>query len=125
MKASTQYNNFTGTSAADVSDHTSLGELLRTQGLDTERYKPIGAGFYASYENGFYPAIYCVDNQRGTNENPFIIKVAIDASILSKDAFFLLFKRMDVEFTVKATSFREGQRQSEVEYAELEDLLSA
>ena len=45
MKASTQYNDFVGTTAADISDHSNLTDFLNGRGVDTERYEPIGASF--------------------------------------------------------------------------------
>jgi hypothetical protein len=51
MKASTQYNDFIGTSAADISDHSDLNEYLSSRGVDIDRYIAIGASFYAGLNN--------------------------------------------------------------------------
>lgn len=112
LNASTQYNDFIGTSAADISDHIKLKDFLKSKGIDTERYNPIGAGFYAGYASSFHPSILCIDATLGTSENPHLVKIGFDKENFTKDDFFNLFKRMDVEFTLKHTSFREAQRGS-------------
>ena len=42
MKASVQYGDFKGTSAADISDHEDLEAVAEWFGVDTSRYKPVG-----------------------------------------------------------------------------------
>lgn len=63
MKASVQYNDFIGTSAADISDHTNLNEFLASRGVDTDRYNAIGASFYVGYSDFFSASIICIDNE--------------------------------------------------------------
>lgn len=62
MKASTQYNDFEGTAAADISDHSNLTDFLNSRGADTERYDPIGASFYHGYANFFSGSIISTIN---------------------------------------------------------------
>lgn len=45
MKATTQYTDFEGTAAADISDHTDLTKFLQSRGIDTKRYDPIVQNF--------------------------------------------------------------------------------
>ncbi len=75
MKASAHFNDFTGTSAADMSDHSSLKEFLQSRKVDTIRYEPIGASFYHSYSDFFTAYIICVDNDRSEENKPYIVNI--------------------------------------------------
>ena len=95
MKASTQYNDFIGTAAADMSDWIKLDEYLKQKGVDTERYEAIGAEFYHG-ENYFNAYIICKDKQ---SEDPCkAVKISFEKE-LSKEEFFNLFKRFNVIIT--------------------------
>ena len=97
MKAKVQYNDFVGTAAADISDHTNLTIFLQSRGVDMERYNAIGAKFYSG-ERGFFSAsIICIDKNCGEGENP-IIEITFESDI-SRDEFFSLFKRFSVIIT--------------------------
>lgn len=98
MKASVQYNDFKGTSAADISDHTTLKKFIENRGVDTERYKAIGAEFYAGYSDFFTASVICEDNELSTDEKKFIVSISFENE-LTKDDFFELFKRFNVVIT--------------------------
>ena len=51
MKASTQYNDYKGTAAADVSDYLFIRDYLKDRGVDIERYEPVGFELYTGYSN--------------------------------------------------------------------------
>ena len=53
MKASTQYNDFIGTEAADISDHSNLKDFLNSRRGETDRFEPVGAIFYHGYADFF------------------------------------------------------------------------
>jgi len=80
MKASVQYNDFIGTAAADISDHTSLNEFLGSRGVDLVRYNAIGARFYASYNDGFRASIICIDNQKSSEKGRYIVSLSFEES---------------------------------------------
>lgn len=98
MKASTQYNDFIGTAAADISDHSNLTDFLSSRGVDIERYEPIGASFYNGYADFFNGSIICIDNQQSTNNNPYIVKIHFNTEFTHEE-FFNLFKRFNAVVT--------------------------
>jgi hypothetical protein len=100
MIASVQYNDFIGTSAADISDHTNLNEFLASRGVDTARYDAVGASFYAGYSNYFSASIICVDREQSTENKRYIVKIGFEVEI-DKDEFFELFKRFNVVISDK------------------------
>lgn len=46
LKASVNYGDYEGTAAADRHDHSSLKELAKKYGVDTERYFVFGVNFH-------------------------------------------------------------------------------
>ncbi|MFV5691928.1 hypothetical protein ACM55K_07890 [Flavobacterium sp. LT1R49] len=98
MKADVQYNDYIGTSAADISDHTDLDKFLTERGVDTERYESFGASFYSGYSDFFTASIICRDKLKTTEIKPYIVEFDFD---ITKDEFFELFKRFHVVITEK------------------------
>lgn len=113
MKASVQYNDFIGTSAADISDHTNLNEFLASRGVDTERYDAIGASFYAGYSDFFSASIICIDKEQSTQEKKHIVKIGFEAEF-NKDEFFDLFKRFDVVISKKYDGYQDQEIDEEI-----------
>ncbi|KUL29918.1 hypothetical protein [Chlorobium limicola] len=113
MKASVQYNDFVGTAAADISDHTSLNEFLGSRGVDLDRYNAIGSRFYANYNDGFRASIICVDNQKSSEKEKYIVSLSFEEPF-DKDEFFDLFKRFEVLITVKNDSYQDQEINDEV-----------
>lgn len=113
MKASVQYNDFIGTSAADISDHTNLNEFLATRGVDINRYDAIGASFYAGYSDFFSASIICIDKEQSTEEKKHIVKIGFEAEF-DKDEFFDLFKRFDVVISKKYGGYQEQEIDEEI-----------
>jgi hypothetical protein len=113
MKASVQYNDFIGTSAADISDHTNLNEFLATRGVDTKRYDAIGASFYAGYSDFFSASIICIDKEQSTEEKKHIVKIRFEAEF-DKDEFFDLFKRFEVVISKKYDGYQEQEIDEEI-----------
>lgn len=95
MKAKVQYDDFTGTSAADISDHTNLNKFLGSRGVNTDRYVAIGASFYAWYDDFFSPSIICIDKEQSNEEKKHIVKIGFESGF-NKQEFFGLFKRFEV-----------------------------
>lgn len=89
--ASVQYNDFKGTSAADISDHTNLKEFLKSKGVNTDRFNPIGAAFYKGYSDFSSASFICEDI-----ESSKLIRLHIHE--VTQEEFFNLFKRLDVVF---------------------------
>lgn len=108
-KASVQYNDFKGTSAADISDHTNLVEFLRSKGVNTDKYKPIGAAFYQGYSTFSSASFICEDT-----ENSKLIRLYMRD--VSQVEFFDLFKRLDVVFADRDIS------ECDIEERRIEDL---
>lgn len=100
MKATTQYTDFEGTAAADISDHTDLARFLRSRGVDTNRYTPIGAEFSHGYSGFFSASIICLDNEKSTNTKPYITSISFEDEF-DHIEFFDLFKRFKVIITRK------------------------
>ena len=98
MKAEVQYNDFIGTAAADISDFTNLNDFLKSRGVNTERFKAIGAHFYNGYSNFFSASIICIDREHTTSEKKHIVNIGFEND-LHKDEFFDLFKRFNVLIT--------------------------
>lgn len=113
MKASVQYNDFIGTSAADISDHTNLNEFLASRGVDTDRYDAIGASFYAGYSDFFSASIICIDNEQSTADKKHIVKIRFEAEF-DKDEFFDLFKRFDVVISKKYNGYQDQEIDEEI-----------
>ena len=91
MKAEVQYNDFVGTTAADISDFQSLEDYLRSKNVDVERYTPVGVRFDSSYSKCGFEFI-CIDN-----ENPEGKRVIIGfEEELTLKEFFNLFKRLEI-----------------------------
>ena len=108
MKASVKYNDFIGTSAADISDHTNLDKFLASRGVDTDRYEAIGASFRADYEHYFYPGIICIDKEKSANGKTHIVKIEFEAEF-SKDEFLSLFKRLSVVISRNYKGYQENE----------------
>lgn len=123
MKADTQYNDFIGTSAADISDHNDLKKFLKSKGVDTNRYEPIGANFYTGYDDFFTASIICRDVEQSTDDKPYVVDLSL-AQGIERDEFFKLFKRLSVVFTLKHGDYGQKERDyvdEDVEHDNTED----
>lgn len=98
MKASVQYEDFIGTAAADISDHSNLNDFLSKHGVDTTRYEAIGASFYSGYSHYISVSIICIDNEQSTANKKHIVKLRFESKIEINE-FFDLFKRLEVVIT--------------------------
>lgn len=107
MKATVQYDDFIGTSAADISDHTNLSEFLNAEiGEEATRFDPIGASFYSGYSDYFSLSIICIDKSKSTENSPHIVKISF-AKDFTYSEFFNLFKRFNVIITKKHGGYQE------------------
>lgn len=88
MKAKVQYNDFVGSVAADISDHTNLNNFLAGKGIDTNRFHAVGVSFSSSYNGEPLISMICKD----TNQEGKLIKLYFDD--FTKVEFFNLFKRL-------------------------------
>ena len=99
MKASVQYNDFTGTVAADISD--SLGamagddlETIATYfNLDKNRFKIVGISIYGRSE--FNVSLICVDKEKSNNNKEHIVNLSCDITE-KKEILKVLFKRLHI-----------------------------
>lgn len=95
MKASTQYSDLLGTSAADISDLTArtnrFNQLADYFKIDQNRFKVVGLSIYGT--KTFYVSFICVDKEKSTAGKEHIVKIHIDKEY--KDILRLLFKRLD------------------------------
>mgnify|MGYP000741847671 CR=1 FL=1 len=108
MKARVSYEDFIGTSSADISDHSDLKQFLVTRGVDVERYVAIGASFYAGYSDFFSASIICIDNEQSTENKKYIVKIGFEEDF-DKDEFFDLFKRFNVVVTRKYRGYHDQE----------------
>jgi hypothetical protein len=106
MKASVQYGDFKGTSAADISDHEDLEAAARRFGIDTSRYEPLGVRFYSGYKDFFSGSILALDRSQSTESEPYIVEIILD---VSRDEFFDMFKRFDVVLLRRFTDYSESE----------------
>lgn len=104
MKANTLYNDFIGTSAADISDHMNLNEFLEKQGVDLNCFEAIGATFITGINNSFTASILCIDKEKSTSNEKFITKIGFNKGFNNED-FFNLFKRFEVVITSKTGNY--------------------
>lgn len=121
MKASTQYNDFIGTAAADISDHTDLKKFLSSRGVDTDRYNPIGASFYHGNSDFFSGSIVCVDNEKSTEDKPYIVDISFEDEF-SHEEFFNLFKRFDVVVSTKHGGHQDKDIDEEITFDDRDNI---
>ncbi len=98
MKAKTQYNDFLGTVAADISDGLATGgddlnSIAKYFKLDRDRFKIVGLSIYGT-EN-FRVSLICVDNQRSTEEKEHIVKMSLEIED-EKEILDIIFKRLNI-----------------------------
>lgn len=89
-EASVQYNDFKGTSAADISDFSSLEDFARKFGIDTTKFVPRGISIYCSYDHFVSVSIICENTER---EN-MLISIGLPDMPISD--FLNQFKRLHV-----------------------------
>lgn len=98
MKASVQYNDFTGTAAADISDFLSKvgGDKLKSIGkhfgLNEDRFDVIAISVNGVEE--FSVALICIDKQKSTEEKEHIVKIDLEIED-PKVILDILFKRLE------------------------------
>lgn len=99
MKANVSYNDFTGTSAADIADHISgyhgdnLKSIAQHLGLNQNRFELIGLSIYGTDE--FSISLLCVDKEQQENGENVIVSMMFDGD---EELVKLnnLFKRLDI-----------------------------
>ena len=96
MKARTQYTDFTGTTAADISDLATgtdkLEDLADFFKLDKERFDLIGVSVYGTQT--FSVSLLCVDKTISDSENEHIVSMMIDNEY--ENILSLMFKRLHI-----------------------------
>lgn len=95
MRASTQYNDYRGTSAADISDYVTLEDFFKRKGVNVNKYKPIGVDVYFNSPNNFNVRFICVDQESDENK---AVTIGFEEGV-SMEEFLGLFKRLNVLFT--------------------------
>jgi len=113
MKATTQYTDFEGTAAADISDHTDLTKFLHSRGVDANRYSPIGAEFYHGYSDFFSASIICIDNEKSSSDKPYITSISFEDEF-DHNEFFDLFKRFKVIISKKYEGHQDREIDEEI-----------
>lgn len=99
MKANVQYNDFTGTVAADISDFIGPSSVDKIKSItnyfkiDLDRFKPIGITIYGTEK--FYISILCIDKVKSTDKKEYIVNMSIDIEN-KKDIIDILFKRLHI-----------------------------
>lgn len=99
MEAKTQYTDFIGTAAADISDHLgissvdNLESIAKSFDVDTKRFKCVGISIYGT--DSFYISLLCVDNDRSTTGNEYIVKMSIEVED-ENTILDLIFKRLHI-----------------------------
>ncbi|MBD5235911.1 MAG: hypothetical protein HDS61_05760 [Barnesiella sp.] len=89
-KASVQYNDLKGTSAADISDYSSLEDFTKKFGIDTTKFLPRGISLYCSYDDFVSVSLIC---ENADKENK-LISIGLPKMPISD--FLNQFKRLHV-----------------------------
>jgi hypothetical protein len=118
MKATVQYDDFTGTAAADISDHGDLNKYLNKYGVNTERYDAVGVDFYSGLRNCSF-SIICIDRFKSTDFKRQFVKVHFSRDRKWED-FFILFKRFRVILMDKNYSQDELNEHDTIELSKTE-----
>ncbi len=99
MKARVQYNDFTGTVAADISDGLGgaggddIKGLAKIFNLNQERFTPIGISLYGT--DGFSVSILCVDKEKSTADKEHLVSMSYDVEN-EREITDILFKRLHI-----------------------------
>ena len=99
MKADVQYNDFTGTASADISDFlgTKFGNRLEAFGkyfkINTERFTVIGISIYGTEKH--YISLLCVDLEKSIKTKEHIISMSVEIGSQTEFISFL-FKRLHI-----------------------------
>lgn len=101
MKATVKYNDYVGSTAADISDFITLEKYLEEIDVDIKRYHPIGVNFFTSYGDGCNVSIICEDTTNGNS----LVELRLDEMSISD--FFSLFKRLEVILHLKGSEDRD------------------
>ena len=56
----------------------NLSFLLKTRHINTQRFEPIGAGFYHQYEDCFNASVICIDREKFTAGEPYLVKIILE-----------------------------------------------
>lgn len=113
MKASTKYNDYRGTAAADFADGQTLEAYLKGKGLDTNRYKPIGVELNCGYSTSIHPRFICEDMQSGDKK---ALTFGFEKEI-SITEFLNLFKRFNVVLTwAKGEDYSDWELDDDTQY---------
>lgn len=97
MKASVQYNDYVGTSAADQSDFFKLDEFLSSNGVDVNRYYSVGVELYFGDCGNPTFEIICED-KKGTDGK--LVRFGFEKDMTYQD-IFSFFKRFHVMLSTK------------------------
>lgn len=108
MNASVQYNDFIGTAAADISDHSNLNDFLANRGVDISKYDAIGASFSTGYSNYISVAIICIDKEQSTENKKHIVKLKFESKFEISE-FLDLFKSFEVVITNNHSGYPESE----------------
>lgn len=101
MKAEVQFNDFTGSIAADISDViaakkgnyiSSIGEYFD---IDQNRFKVVGVSLTGI--NDFKVTLVCVDREKSTPNKEHIVNMTLELDAQGqKEMLGLLFKRLNI-----------------------------
>lgn len=99
MKAQVQYNDFEGTTAADISDGLGgvhgddLERIGKYFNLDENRFKIVGISIYGT--NEFSISLICIDIERSTDKKEHIVSMLCEVDD-EKEILDILFKRLHI-----------------------------
>ena len=112
MKAKTQYDDYIGTVAADISDHTDLNLFLSEKCVGVKNYEPIGIRFFSSNIGGYSFSVICKDKVKSDDNKDYIVQLDFKNKINLMN-FISLFKRFEillVENTLKSEKYEVVER---------------
>ncbi len=128
MKANVQYNDFTGTAAADISDFlaTKYTGGLKAFGkyfkIDESRFEVVGVSVHGT--DKFYVSLVCIDKHKSTADKEHIVSMSIELEN-PRDILDILFKRLHIVLHAKTDKkYHDLRYDEEVEYENFHELAS-
>lgn len=80
--------------AEPLNTNLDLQILLKNRNIDTNRFEPIGAGFYHQYEECFDASVICIDRQRLMENKPYLVKIILED--FTNEEYIQFRKKFDV-----------------------------
>jgi uncharacterized protein YjbK len=71
-----------------------LKSLLKARNINTNKFEPIGAGFYHQYEDCFDASVICIDKEKFIAGQPYLVKIILED--FTNEEYVLFRKKFEV-----------------------------